>query len=668
MTAVDNLQDRWASHKQSPSAFLPASTSLSLAFDGPGLTSEGKRQAQVAGDKLRWRANPLRQSRPSRVGALEHAISKNRWSSYSGTRAARFDERQDAQDRPRDPSITAVSEEVPKTGQQSLLEVFEAELASKISAADGEKALEFVSPALQSPLPEPAIQANLSSESHAQPSPQRSQALLGRVNEHLHELTAGNGALSQDFPTVINRGIRGLGACMQSIARGLQEVSNVSHQAADRTRNTDLQLIDEAVLGFQSVLRGFIAALGSQMATNRSGAISAPRSEPEEVEAGSSSTTSGSNKSEESKQYPSNGGDDPSEMAYNTGANHATAPGYSTEKPASPQLETETQPSSAPATSEELRFHRLGPIQLPNRPGYVDHLRQSQSVKLFDEQYNIQRSNSPPLDIHFPTLAQFERENFAAASTFPALPNMQALVPERAPCQHKYGTKAEETRPTNGSLQLVSVPDSTEGSCQSRDPVIGRREHSAQRDRHEVVPLSRLSSAARLAEPFDPLEAEPSARPHLTEGLRRNATIASTDIRRATRRRRPYSDIFDGSGRVPWGTFMQDNGRERRGLHRANEGRGRPLGVNQEHPRRQFNPEAGSMRLHPAAAGYDDQHHDDSTVGKINDCVEQLRDLGFGGEHDDFASRLLIYAQAADGVLVDAIDLIDEEQRAWQRL
>ena len=668
MTAVDNLQNGWASHKPSTSAFLPASTSLSLAFDGPGLTSEGKRQAQVAGDKLRWRANPLRQSRPSRGGALEHSISKNRWSSYSGTRAARFDERQDAQDRPRDPSITAVNEEVPKIGQQSLLEVFEAELARKISAADGEKASEFISPAMQSPAPEPAIQANLSSESQAQPSPQGSQALLGRINEHLHELTAGNGALSPDFPTVINRGIRGLGACMQSIARGLQEVSSVSHQAADRTRNTDLQLIDDAVLGLQSLLGGFIATLGSQMATNRSRAISTPRSEPEEVKAGSNSTTSGSIKSEESKQYPSNDADDPYKMAHNTGGNHAAAPRYITEKPASPQLGTENQPISTPAKSEEPRSHRPGPVQLPNRPSYVDHLRQSQSVKLFDERYNIQRSNSPPLDIHFPTLAQFERENFAAASTFPALPNMQPLVPERAPRQHKCGTKAKETRPTNGSLQLVNVSDSAEGSCQSRDPVSGRREHSAQRDGHEVVPLSRLSSAARLAEPFDPLEAEPSARPHLTEGLRRNATIASTDIRRATRRRRPYSDVFDGSGRVPWGTFMHDNGWGRRGLHRANDGRGRPLGVNQEHPERHFQPEAGSMRLHPAAAAYDDQHHDDSTVGKINDCVEQLRDLGFGGEHGDFASRLLIYAQAADGVLVDAIDLIDEEQRAWQRL
>ena len=60
----------------------------------PGLTSEGKRQAQVAGDKLRNRTNPIRHSRPSRGSVSEHGISKNRWSSY-GPRVIRFDERRD---------------------------------------------------------------------------------------------------------------------------------------------------------------------------------------------------------------------------------------------------------------------------------------------------------------------------------------------------------------------------------------------------------------------------------------------------------------------------------------------------------------------------------------------------------------------------------------------
>ena len=667
MTALDSHQSRWPHI---------TSTSASPAFDGPGLTSEGKRQAQVAGDKLRWRTNPIRHSRPSRVGALEHAISKNRWSSYSGTRAARFDERQDAEDVPGDASKIKDKEEKRNDCPKSLLEVFETELARKISATDGEEATQYQLP-VQNSVPEPAIQVNLSSESQVQPLPQGSQALLGLFNEHLRELTARNVALSQSLSTFVGHGVRGLGACMQSVARGLQEVSSASRQAADRSRNGDLQLVDDAVLGIQSLAGDFIAALGGEMATNRPRITSAPRDESDGVETDSRSPTfdisDNKNPKEDvitalkSNQHPANASEGPSNTVYDGGSMHATAPRYDSEKAGSPQLEKESQPQSKHTTSKESRFHKPGLIQLPNYTGYVDHLRQSQSVEIFDEQHNIQRENSPPLDSYFPTLSQFEGE-LRAAPTFPALPNMQPLIPQRASRQYKYVTKAEETGPTSGSLPLASFSNIIEGSSQSHDSEMGCHSHSTPQDGHEIKPISRLSSAARLVEPFDPLEVEPLARVHLTEGVCRNATVPNTDIRRATRRRRPYSEVFDGSGRVPWGSFLQDNVCELGGLCRASDDRERSSGANQQHRERLSRPEAASRCSPPAAAGYDDQHHDDSTVGKINDCVERLRDLGFGGQDGDSAGRLLVYAQAADGVLVDAIDLIDEEQRAWQRL
>ena len=667
MTALGSHQSRWPN--------ITSSTSASPAFDGPGLTSEGKRQAQVAGDKLRWRTNSNRHSRPSRVGALEHAISKNRWSSYSGIRAARFDERQDAQDEPEDASKIEDNEGKRNSCPKSLLEVFEAELARKTSATDAEETTEYQSP-IQNSVPKPAIQVNLTGESQVESSPQGSQALLGLVNEHLRELTARNAALSQDLSTLFGHGIRGLGACMQSIARGLQELSSVSRQAANRSRNGDIQLVDDAVFGFQSLAGDFVAALGGQMATNRPGIASAPREESNGAETGSSSSTFDISESKnpkadvvtafKSNQHPANAGEDLSNMVNNRGSMHATAPRYISENAGSTQPEKESRPRSALAMSEKSRFHKPGLIQLTQHTGYADHLRRSQSVEALDEQRNIQRENSPPLETYFPTLSQFEG-GLEAAPIFPALPNMQPLIPQRAPCQHKYVTKAEESGPTNGSLPLVNSSNIIEGSSQSHDPEIGCHSHSVLQDGYEVKPLGRLNSAARLAEPFDPLEAEPSARVHSTEGVRRNATVASTDIR-PTRRRRPYSEAFDGSGRVPWGSFLQDNVRELGGLCKASNDRERRLGANQQHPTRLSRPETGSRCSPLAAAGYDDQHHDDSTVGKINDCVERLRDLGFGGQDGDSAGRLLVYAQAADGVLVDAIDLIDEEQRAWQRL
>ena len=679
-TAVDSHQNRGASYKKSTSAFLPSpSDSPSLAFDGPGLTSEGKRQAQVAGDKLRSRTNPVRHSRPSRMEASEHGIIKNRWSSYGGTRATRFDERQDAHDDARNTSDITM-DGVPKHDQSSLLEVFEAEMAKKIAATDREEASGFESPADQIPRPGMAMHVAPSGELQGQPLPQGSQALLGLINERLHELAAGDTALSQDFSTAIDHGIRtasaavnGLSACVQNIARGLQEVSSVSRQAADTTRNADSQVINAAFLGVQSLTEGFTAALGRETDATRPENISVPRSGPEELENCSSShpldilhdknAEENAAASGQSIQSLLNGSNEISESA--CCADHAAEPRYLSEGPAGPLRETKSQLGSGSAMIKEPQFHKPGQSPLPSRLGYVDYLRRSQSSKILGEQYNTQRASSSPLDTHFPTLAQFEGENSGAATTFPTLPSMKPLIPQRASCHSMYGTKAREPGPVDWSLPSMSSPKIAEAS-RFHNAVPGRHEHFEQRNEHESTPLSRHSSAARLAGPFDPMDAEPSARPHLTEGLRRNATISSTDVRHAARRRRPYSEFFDGSGRVPWSTFTQDVSRERRGLY--SDGRGRPPGAKHEPSKRLSRPEAPSRRSPPATAGYEVQHHDDFTVGKIHDCVSRLRDLGFGGKDDDPTGRLLIYAQAADGVLVDAIDLIDEEQRAWQRL
>lgn len=61
-----------------------------------------------------------------------------------------------------------------------------------------------------------------------------------------------------------------------------------------------------------------------------------------------------------------------------------------------------------------------------------------------------------------------------------------------------------------------------------------------------------------------------------------------------------------------------------------------------------------------------DEHSDSAIVEKIRGCVNKLQDLGFGGKSDEGVRRLVVYAQAAEGSLSDAIDMIDEEQRAYQ--
>ena len=214
-------------------------------------------------------------------------------------------------------------------------------------------------------------------------------------------------------------------------------------------------------------------------------------------------------------------------------------------------------------------------------------------------------------------------------------------------------------------------------------------------------------SSARLAGPFDPLDVEPSARVHLTEEVRRSNTLAGTGSRHEFPRRRPYSEAYDGRGRLPWDAFLgpnrqdgqsspkktcislmkrQENARKARENDRQHR--------KQEQLRRSATMHNPTSRSTPAFQIHEDERQDDlvmgatlrkganrstpvlrpggdgqqlgSTVGAIERCVDQLQDLGFGD--DGSRDRLLVYAQAAHGDLVEAIDIIDEEQRVYQEM
>ena len=56
----------------------------------------------------------------------------------------------------------------------------------------------------------------------------------------------------------------------------------------------------------------------------------------------------------------------------------------------------------------------------------------------------------------------------------------------------------------------------------------------------------------------------------------------------------------------------------------------------------------------------------DSSLLKARNCAKHLQDLGFGDVVDGGPERLMVYAQAAEGDLVNAIDMIDEEQKVYK--
>ena len=1075
-------QNRWASYISPSSTFLPKeSTNIPQGFDGPSLTSEGRRQAQVAGDKLRCRTNPIRHSRPSRGSISDHGISKNRWSTY-GPRATRSDERQDTQAEPKEKAPSGDAKEQEPSEQPSLLEVFEAELAKKISMdtlQDNARTIVPEAAAATVSISETTSQlndsSNISASAQSRPSPQESNPLLDglkMINDHLEGLTVGDENMPQEFPGAIGQGFRAaigsVSTFMRGVTSGLQEASNLTRQAAERTREADLRIIDDTILGLRSVA-GDMTALGQEILPKRP-ETSQPR---EEATVGSTASSESSASatvpeedtisSSESKAAPSQG----NILAEDSQAPSTAGPprSISATKPTAgpktikigqgrsprfvsdiPVTVTRNSPPDSRRMSRNLgmnrvpRYHKPGPIHLPHhaplaqptpavetqgsatRTGHVDHLRRYHSTENTDEADINQSTTLPAAAARFPTLAQFEGQNFTPNVPFPPLPSMsmEPLVPLRAnsrseskkpdeksqllseehvksqpeasadtsmthrvihsshfigPDTNRWlsphpsqdpppmqiqdtplpnpsenggaGTnhaledyhrqlrlleqqnkkrllmaqqeqdriwsdraktnsalasgklildaKQEQQAPSNIAqppvsflphalntnsnhnhtlqdyqMQLTPRQQSTlpgllkqqdsaplprpleepetlslnepsaesNGSSAVQDyqtslqeiiaDQIKKRQSPKEQEEQVVFPndvkvpenikrndlvgqleengpfrpafnpetglydedtrnclathpdpwysplpstmnkaesSSRLSSAARLAEPFDPLEAEPSARSHLTEGIRRNATVAGTDSRHNARRRRPYSEAFDGTGRVEWDTFLHhpqapQSTKSQFTIHPSDchpLGKGswvndkesaskpefRALGskfsfedpdddwhwtnpairervqasrlaseyydhgeswavdsceVDQERyfdvderkssppprvtaprPDSSFNNHRGHKSLHiprnkksskpraPARASTI-SFKDWDERRKIYDCVSKLRDLGFENTEDDDGpeSRLLQYASAAGGDLVAAIDMIDEEQRAYK--
>ncbi|KAL8885477.1 MAG: hypothetical protein Q9215_006670 [Flavoplaca cf. flavocitrina] len=59
-------------------------------------------------------------------------------------------------------------------------------------------------------------------------------------------------------------------------------------------------------------------------------------------------------------------------------------------------------------------------------------------------------------------------------------------------------------------------------------------------------------------------------------------------------------------------------------------------------------------------------HGDPATVAKVQACVEELDKLGFSCTVEGGLNRLVVYAQASGGDLIEAIDLISEESQAYE--
>lgn len=285
----------------------------------------------------------------------------------------------------------------------------------------------------------------------------------------------------------------------------------------------------------------------------------------------------------------------------------------------------------------------------------------------------IRSTSSTPTASRFPTLEQFEGRGFTDSSNFPPLPSMEPLTPQR-PC-HKVEVRKPQKMDDTAFPLVQAVESATLNGC---SPSLGRRPASSDTDESSGDFFYRMTGlteeAAGLAEPRSTLirrEGLSDVVKHLAvDGIKRHATVAGSTNSYVAKSRRPYSQNFSGNGRLPWETFLSNDTSVLKGDSSCQD----PPSIN-SHPSTSVTHKMGKASApSPVEAvalvskdNSSGEHNDSATVAKIQECVEKLKDLGFGGDSDGGVKRLVVYAQAAEGNLSDAIDLIDEEQRAYHQ-
>jgi len=517
MTANDpaSHQNRWADYKTSASLFPPkASTEKSQDFSGLSLTSEGKRQAQVAGDKLRLRTNPIRHSRPSRGSVSDHGINKNRWSSYGGARVTRFDERQDAQPEIKETPQIKAAELAEPCKQPSLLEVFEAELAKKISDADSHKikAKDLVSEADFVHLPT-VMATSQSAASDTAPASSQSNPLppeinppldgFKLINDHLQGLTVGNEGPAQELSNTIGKGIcnafGGFNAFLQTVSGGMQAASKLTCQMADHTREFDGGLLEIATAQIQEAEKG-VAAVAKEVKSfghetvetnhaNTDPAVATP--EPLPITALAEGISVGSGENVVPPLWSMHATSSPlSKTPIKSCKFEVPMESDTEENDSLPDLSDIELPGIAAArpddaaASREPRYHKPGPIHLPSHALVAQAAPQRvREAPPQPESHPIERGDRadwgrsailPPVATRFPTLAQFEGQSFAHNPRFPPLPSMEALVPQRASAQSTPKAPDAQTQPTQNVTRLTQV--ASEQQQKKEDPAANAKD------------------------------------------------------------------------------------------------------------------------------------------------------------------------------------------------
>lgn len=323
----------------------------------------------------------------------------------------------------------------------------------------------------------------------------------------------------------------------------------------------------------------------------------------------------------------------------------------------------------------------------------MHHASESFVERVYSGEEPIKTTASHNVIIRFPTSKQFEDEGLAAAHRFPPLPSMEALEP------HRPNSQPRVTRRLNTEDESPCIGKDSDHETSTPEP-LGSTSVTITSDRGEssgeffnrMTGLGKESIATPHSSPQASVE---QASAGLGGGLaqddpflgRQNGTYRQTLSGPAqydnsvNNNRRPYSENFSGEGRIGWDTFLRQ-GSESLITNQGVEHIPSSLKFERGHVHASGVPSISSHNVQIDDAASEarradiNQHSvhsnpndlgDAAYIRRVEACVTQLHALGYcSNAAQGGFERLNVYAQAAEGDLIGAIDIIDEEQRAYK--
>lgn len=259
-----------------------------------------------------------------------------------------------------------------------------------------------------------------------------------------------------------------------------------------------------------------------------------------------------------------------------------------------------------------------------------------------------------------------------SAPRFPSLPSMEPLQSHSAPHSYEVSASNASHRVQQGPTSLFPGSPSSTGPPPTTTPSY---ENPSQGFSGQLSPpddvlpstcrpfpsessgnfFNRMTGRDAGAAQFEASIGNP-------DGLRRSATVAGLHDKYTTSSRRPYSINYDGNGRMPWTDFLSSRPSRAPPSTPASD-RATTASCNRT---RNLSPCLSMPGSFPPTKTNTEERATDSSLVKARNCAKHLQDLGFADVVDGGPERLMVYAEAADGDLVNAIDMIDEEQKVYK--